>query len=321
MKLNLPKAKMPISRRQFLVGAAGSALAAGTREAASHTPVYDENLAPLPSLGKSSGKRILLVFSPQGYRTQMASKDRAFANTTLGVAGAFAANAVDNTITRRGALFAPTTSSLALLGLGALHGRKSAAVRSEGKHLEMLEQELAGAGYQVHRTNNLDEFAQKLNHAAKNRPEDARTIILIDAHGGVSQKGAVIYGSDSNGNRQEMSVALIASIAHRIPGHNLLASSSCQLSNDEILDEKPAGKSKKTGSFTVISLAGGKGQAGNLELPIFSAIRNGIRSPEKVSSATMDAIVKKLTGAPAATKHFAGKAGLPSMLMKGEFQL
>lgn len=306
-----------LTRREVISTLAGGAIATGLFEAVSALPVYGKKLAPLAGKESVPRKRMLVVYSHPSAIEEPLRKMSWRAPIAVALPGAavgwlHAKKRQD----RRGSKLAVPAFALGAAAGAWAAGRHYGAIKSEAREFNLLVRDLQNAGYEVRRTAGLQEFQNLLASAGKNRPEDGRTIVLVDAHGGVSQRfGSFISGEEN----LVMPVEQLAKTVGRIPGHTLVVSASCNF------DAKHFQKSVGKGVLSVLALSGGSPRRKSAwELPLYSALRIGLRNPNAVLSSTREALEKQLGKTPWVTRFVLlqlFKAGRPAVQAQHEFSL
>lgn len=301
----------PRNRRNFLKKALSGAVGAGTalvsQQIGERLPVYDQKLAALPARPVDARTRQLLVLQLSPTGEENAKKQ----SLQMGVAGPLLLGAAT--------MLAPGKKTRrATLGLGAASlafpWRGLGATHSEAREFNKLVDDLKSAGYSVSRTSDLEEFTRLLTKASKNRASDAKTILLMDAHGAYDpQAGAIIGGGEK---KLAITVSTLAKYLSHIPGHKFVASSSC------FFDPGEFEVAEVRGPISTFSL-GGTLRLAWPDNPFYSTLRRGIRNHEDIIEGTRKAIEHMDSKRPLivrAANRFKNR-GTPEIQSKHELEL
>gem|GEM_PF-6501717 len=299
--------------------AVGAGFGAGATKIAGALPVYEQKLPPVQGRNPDQKHRQLIIYEPPGGQQDAVKElpkiSSGIAGTLGGLTGlAYDANKRMEEDTT--GLHRKFVQALALLTGVVAHslGRVDGAIKSEQAEYEALVEDLNRAGYEVKKTSEIGQFQKTLAAACRQRTNNSRTIIIVKAHGGTStETGSYIDG----GNQKDLPVSSLAKLVSAIPGHSLLLSSTCKFSLTDFQ------KAHQLAHISVFSQGGGKGKNAGMDVPFYSALRQGIRNNDGVISATQTALSKQMEKQPWAVRARQRHAGrdIPTFSGKPEFTL
>lgn len=305
-----------IGRRAFFrkLGV-GALVGTGLTEAAYHREVFAPKLDALPSVPIDPRKKVAVVYYPFFEDPVEDLKDVGEHAGSLAL-GATAGAAVAPQI-KKGA---PLLTRRKLLGVaaGAALGTAALAVGRDGKTASEeritgflgLMRDLKAAGYSVLHSGTLIEFHNALQRARHDRTPDARTVVLISAHGvhttpkELDRPVSLIL--DSQDHRVGLSVEQLADLLKEVPGRTLVAANTCHFDVEPL---RPLFDSKKV---SIISANDGRSdRVSSAYLPLFTALRVAIRQKGDALSQARSAyssLVKRLPLLPRLyTRHVRSK--------------
>ncbi len=267
-----PGPRSGVSRRAFIQGAVGAALGVGAG-ASFHYP----EPKPLSSRRPVNPRQRVAIV----YDRHIGAWPEALWGGLGGVGVAAAGGAVLPSSTGRRA-FLKAIGGGGLLAWGAANARYAAAIHSDtAAQLRGLLDDLKQSGYHVVLTSRSGDFESALQAASRSRSRDARTIVLVNAHGAEDYRGSYLEGEPA------LYLKWVSELVQGIPGHALVASNSCKF------DAAPFVKKRRSGANPPSLLLLNNGNPEHVAwmgLPFFSAIRHGLRS-QNVVKGTLDASV------------------------------
>ncbi|MEW5955291.1 MAG: hypothetical protein AB1626_02000 [Candidatus Micrarchaeota archaeon] len=149
-------------------------------------------------------------------------------------------------------------------------------MREEIAHQVELAADLRAAGYAVRRTSSLKRFNELLEKASKNRHPDAKTIVVVDAHGRLMRDKPGSPSVITDGKRAQQLDKLARALS-LVPGRTFLAINSCHF------QLKPFKEGLEKGRLSVFSgNSTNPEQRGANHLPFFYALRKGLRGRQVV---------------------------------------
>lgn len=286
MKEGSPRKILGYTRRDFLAAFFGGAVSLAT--ILRHAP---EELPKIEQRKKEGFKRLAVI-----YDRDLGSTARPAASAGAAVVGGIAAKNIleeaENTglelhdPVRRHVLVKIKDRLLTLFGLGlAISGSSYASeLRGENRAFKELSDDLDRAGYHVLLANDERKFYYALSRASEKRPDNAKTIVMINAHGGYIDGNQTI-----SGEKEPVDVEWMAHQIMQIPGHTLVASKSCHISARPFTDYRQE-RVGKTTLFTANNADVTK--VTHLAQPLFRAMQAAMRQPGDLVSNTQAAFPK-----------------------------
>lgn len=280
--------------------------------------IYGDNLSPLP---KSDSKVHVIVYSKGNEVNELREKSiqaGAITGAGLGVAAETAStmSKEKKKTTRRGLLKAVG------VGIGlAVTGSLATPIRqreiSEGDYADLsqlneLTHELRDAGHKITIVNTLADLSAALIAAKLNRSKNAKTLVLLNAHGNKLNDKSHVVIEDTN-----VPFDSIVKAVGNIPGHTLIAANACNLDTSEVQN-----RSKTDGKISLISGSGAFGEFENTRgVPFFSALRRALRTNDVVEG-TRTIYPELLKRAPEHVRQTIRKLGsTPMYHSEGQFTL
>jgi hypothetical protein len=164
--------------------------------------------------------------------------------------------------------------------------------------------DLKRAGYQVEYTTKLSDFQEKLEDAMENRSKDAKTMVIINAHG---TRESEISQSDKG---EKMPLDQLAKLLGKIPGDRMLALTSCHFKLEPLQRLQNEGH-----NISVFSDNGGDPKLPALaNFPFWGIMRKGLREPE-VNAGIMKHLARDFN------LKTDSRRGVPTVFPAGEFRL
>lgn len=265
-----------VNRRKFLLGSLGAVLA-GSRLLGKK-----QELPPIEPQPREGRRKIALIYSSIDVRMHEAG----FKATSL-ASGAAAGSVAGNLLYARQGKYTRQEFLDALpdlLAAPALIALTSSVVdvhdelSAEREALEKLHDDLQAKGYLTFTTQKGSEFIRLLQQASKDRPEDAKTVLFIDAHGAGDSHDFDLETNEPLvgrvGTFRIHSQSLARAIGE-IPGHTFLGLGACHAHSKEFLNY-PGFKSKLT--LVTNNLGNWRNWAYGIS-PFFRSIRQALRRP------------------------------------------
>ena len=276
---------------------------------------YSQHLDSVPVKGLLASLRRVFVFDADELKDEAAGHTLKAALMTAAIGAAegydlsnFKLKEKESRVKQAARLALPPAI---LMGANYQVGKAIAALRSEETERHALLDDLSKAGYAITKTNDIRAFEKMLEAASLKGDNSSRTIIVLNSHGSKLPDGTSTVGNE----KKYIRVPRIAELTSKIPGQLLLASGTCRFTPSDFHKQVDAGH------ITVFSQSGKTGQVASANIPFYSALRAGIRQPERVIAATRIALEKNMGKRPLSLKIMQFMAGKPTISSNKEFSL